>query len=88
MRKVDDELAFLAAHPEIGVYTARDVYRRSVESVAEDVTAQLRDVDAVYITCASGRLFCQGAAYHRLRSARHERRIYPALLPVCHSERP
>ena len=47
---MDDELAFLAAHPEIGVHTARDVYRRSVEAVAEDVTAQLRDVDAVYIT--------------------------------------
>lgn len=37
MRKVEDEVAHLAAHPEIGVHTARDVYRGSVESVAEVV---------------------------------------------------
>ena len=47
---MDDELAFLAAHPEIGVHTARDVYRRSVETVAADVVAQLQEVDAVYVT--------------------------------------
>jgi agmatinase len=47
---MDGELAFLAAHPEIGVHTARDVYRRGIGTVAEDVVAQLEDVDAVYLT--------------------------------------
>ncbi len=47
---LDEELAFLEAHPEIGVHTARDIYRRSVETVAEDMVAQLQDVDAVYVT--------------------------------------
>ncbi len=47
---LDEELAFLDAHPEIGVHTARDIYRRSIEAVAEDVSAQLQDVDAVYLT--------------------------------------
>jgi agmatinase len=47
---MDGELAFLAAHPQIGVHTARDVYRRGIETVAEDVVAQLEDVDAVYLT--------------------------------------
>jgi agmatinase len=47
---MDDELAFLAAHPEIGVHTARDVYRRGIEAVSKDVVAQLEDVDAVYLT--------------------------------------
>ena len=47
---MDDELAFLAAHPEIGVHTARDVYRRGIEAIAGAVTAQLDGVDAVYFT--------------------------------------
>ena len=47
---MDDERAFLEAHPEIAVHTARDVYRRSVEVVAEEVVAQLQEVDAVYVT--------------------------------------
>jgi len=47
---LDEELAFLADHPEINVHTARDVYRRSIETVAEDVTTQLQSVDAVYVT--------------------------------------
>jgi agmatinase len=47
---MDEELVFLDAHPEIGVHTAREVYRRGVGAVAEDVVAQLSDVDAVYFT--------------------------------------
>jgi len=47
---VDDERLFLAGHPEIAVHTARDVYRRGVEAVAEAVVHQLVDVDAVYLT--------------------------------------
>ena len=47
---IGDELTFLAEHPEIGVHTARDVYRRGVEAVAQDVVAQLEGVEAVYFT--------------------------------------
>lgn len=47
---LDEELAFLETHPEIGVHTARDVYRCSIEAVADDVVAQLQDVDAAYVT--------------------------------------
>jgi len=47
---IDDERVFLAAHPEICVHTARDVYRRGIEAVAEEVVAQLGGVDAVYVT--------------------------------------
>jgi len=47
---MDDELAFLQAHPEIGVHTARDVARRGVETIAEQVIVQLQEVDAVYVT--------------------------------------
>lgn len=45
-----EELTFLDAHPEIGVHTARDVYRRGIEAVAEDVVRQLEGVEAVYFT--------------------------------------
>jgi agmatinase len=45
-----EERDFLAEHPEIGVHTARDVYRRGIEAVAQDVVAQLQGVDAVYFT--------------------------------------
>lgn len=45
-----DELAFLEAHPEIGVHTARDVYRRGIEVVAQEVVSQLEGVEAVYFT--------------------------------------
>jgi agmatinase len=47
---IDEEQRFLAKHPEIGVHTARDVYRRGIETVAEEVVAQLADVAAVYFT--------------------------------------
>ncbi|UCC63241.1 MAG: agmatinase [Anaerolineae bacterium] len=47
---IDDESAFLAGHPEIGLHAARDVYRRGIEAVAEDVAAQMADLDAVYLT--------------------------------------
>lgn len=47
---LDEEISFLGAHPQIGVHTARDVYRRGPQAVAEDVAAQLQGVDAVYFT--------------------------------------
>ncbi len=45
-----EEVAFVAQHPDIGIYTARDVYRRGVEAVAEGVVTQLQGVEAVYVT--------------------------------------
>lgn len=45
-----DELAYVAAHPEIGIHTARNVYRRGPAAVAEDLVAQLQGVDGVYVT--------------------------------------
>lgn len=47
---MEDEREFLDAHPEITVHTSRDIYRRGIEAVAEDVVKQLRDVEAVYFT--------------------------------------
>jgi len=47
---MDDELAFLKAHPEIGIHTARDVACYGAETIAEQVIVQLQDVDAVYVT--------------------------------------
>jgi agmatinase len=47
---LENELSFLADHPEIGIHTARDVYRRGIEAIAEDVVRQLSGVDAVYFT--------------------------------------
>ncbi len=47
---MDDELAFLEVHPEIGVHRARDVARRGAEAIANDVAVQLQSVDAVYVT--------------------------------------
>ncbi len=47
---MDDELAFLETHPEIGVHRARDVARRGAEAIANDVVMQLQSVDAVYVT--------------------------------------
>jgi len=45
-----EELDYYAAHPEIGWHTARDLYRRGIENVARDVVAQLKDVEAVYLS--------------------------------------
>jgi agmatinase len=45
-----EERDFLAGLTQAGVHTARDVYRRGIEAVAQDIVAQLRDVEAVYFT--------------------------------------
>ncbi len=47
---LDEELIFLASHPEIMVHTARELHRRRVEKVAGAVAARLHDVSAVYVT--------------------------------------
>ncbi|MEA1996554.1 MAG: agmatinase [Gemmatimonadota bacterium] len=47
---MDDELRFLAEQPEIGLHTARDLYRHGIETVAQGVVRQLRGVDAIYVT--------------------------------------
>lgn len=45
-----EEMDFYAAHPEIGWHTARSVYRRGIEAVARDVIAQMKGVEAVYMS--------------------------------------
>lgn len=47
---LEDELLFLADHPEIEVHTARNVYTRGIKNVAHDVVEQLGGVHAVYVT--------------------------------------
>ncbi len=47
---LDDEQAYLADHPEVGVHTARDVYSRGIEETAAAIRARLQDAAAVYIT--------------------------------------
>lgn len=45
-----EELDYYAAHPGIGWHTARDIYRRSIETVANEVADQLQAVEAVYLS--------------------------------------
>lgn len=45
-----EEVAYCAAHPGIGWYTAREIYRRGIETVAREVVAQLQGVEAVYLS--------------------------------------
>lgn len=45
-----EELNYYAANPGIGWHTARDIYRRGIEAVARDVVAQLKEVEAVYMS--------------------------------------
>jgi agmatinase len=45
-----EEVAFYTANPEIGWHTARSIYRRGIETVAQEVAAQLKDVEAVYLS--------------------------------------
>jgi agmatinase len=47
---LQEELDFLASHPEIGVHSARSIHRRGIEAVAEDVVSQLEGADAVYFS--------------------------------------
>jgi len=47
---MDQELAVLEAHPEIGVHSAAEVCRRGIAAVCQDVVQQLEGVDAVYFT--------------------------------------
>jgi agmatinase len=45
-----EELAYYAAHPEIGWHTARSIYRRGIETVAREVIAQMHAVEAIYLS--------------------------------------
>lgn len=47
---LSEEIDYYAANPGIGWHTARDVYRRGIERIARDVVAQLKEVDAVYMS--------------------------------------
>jgi agmatinase len=44
------EIDLLAETPSIGMHSARSMHLRGIEAVAADVIAQLRGVDAVYLT--------------------------------------
>lgn len=46
-----DEAEFVAAHPEMGVFSARQMHLAGPEAVAIKVVEQLRGVEAVYVTC-------------------------------------
>ncbi len=45
-----DELAYLAAYPEIEVRPARELHRRGPEELAAETVARLSGADAVYVT--------------------------------------
>jgi agmatinase len=45
-----EELAYYDAHPELGWHTARSIYQRGIEAVARDVIAQMKGVEAVYMS--------------------------------------
>ena len=47
---LSEEVAYYAANPSIGWHTARDVYRRGIETVANEVVEQLKKVEAVYLS--------------------------------------
>ena len=45
-----EELDYYAANPGLGWHTARDIYRRGIETVARHVVEQLNEVEAVYMS--------------------------------------
>lgn len=47
---LSEELAYYAANPGIGWHTARSVYKRGIETVAREVIAQMKSVEAVYMS--------------------------------------
>ena len=48
---MDDEAQFVAAHPEIGVFTARQLHCEGPLAIANQVVDHLHSVGTVYITC-------------------------------------
>jgi agmatinase len=47
---LSEEVAYRAANPGLGWHTARDVYRRGITTVAQEVVAQLQGVETVYMS--------------------------------------
>ena len=47
---LSEELAFYAANPGIGWYTARDIYRHGIDTIAHEIVSRLKDVEAVYMS--------------------------------------
>jgi len=45
-----EEVEYYAANPGIGWHTARDVYKKGIETIAREVVEQLKDVEAVYMS--------------------------------------
>ncbi len=47
---LSEEVEYYAANPGIGWHTARSVHQRGIETVAQDIVEQLKDVEAVYMS--------------------------------------
>lgn len=47
---LEEELVFLGENSEIGVHSAREVFVKGIEKVAEEVIGQLKWLDAIYLT--------------------------------------
>lgn len=45
-----EEVDYYAANPGIGWHTARDVYKKGIDTIAYQVVEQLKDVEAVYMS--------------------------------------
>lgn len=47
---VEEEIHYLAKHPEIIVHSARDVYTRGIEVIAHDIIKQMKNHDPIYLS--------------------------------------
>jgi agmatinase len=47
---LEEELEFYTANSDLGWHTARSIYRRGIEAIAQDVVVQLSGVEAVYMS--------------------------------------
>ncbi len=47
---VADELDYVAAHPKLGIYSARSIYQRGIETIAQEVVTQMQGVAHIYLT--------------------------------------
>jgi len=45
-----EELAIKAANPQLGWYTARDVYRDGIKAVAQKIIAQMQGLESIYFS--------------------------------------
>ena len=45
-----EEIEFYKANPSIGWHTARSVYKRSIETIAHEIVAQMQGLEAIYLS--------------------------------------